>query len=67
MGISRILRIKEVKEVTGLSRTSIYRKMAAKEFPLAVKLATQTVGWRESEIERWIESLQPASQAVSTN
>ena len=57
MGISRILRIREVVHVTGLSRSTIYRQMAVKEFPQAVRLAPQTVGWREHEIEAWIVGL----------
>lgn len=51
---SRLVRLPEVKDRTGLSRTSIYRKMEAGEFPLAVKLSTNAVAWRETELERWI-------------
>lgn len=51
---SRLVRLPEVKDRTGLSRTSIYRKMDAGEFPLAVKLSTNAVAWRETELERWI-------------
>ena len=51
---SRLVRLPEVKDRTGLSRTSIYRKMDAGEFPLAVKLSTHAVAWRETELERWI-------------
>jgi prophage regulatory protein len=58
MGIKRILRIQEVKHVTGLSRTSIYRQMAAEQFPAAVRLGPQAVGWFEHEIQAWIESLE---------
>lgn len=51
---SRLVRLPEVKDRTGLSRTSIYRKMDAGEFPLAVKLSANAVAWRETELERWI-------------
>jgi prophage regulatory protein len=51
----RILRIKEVQHLTGLSRTSIYRKMEAKEFPAPVRLGVQSVGWRSSDIEQWTD------------
>jgi predicted DNA-binding transcriptional regulator AlpA len=57
MPLNRILRIKEVEHVTGLSRATIYRKMAVGAFPASVRLATQTVGWRELDIEGWIDSL----------
>jgi prophage regulatory protein len=51
---NRLVRLPEVKDRTGLSRTSIYRKMDAGEFPLAIKLSTNAVAWRETELERWI-------------
>jgi prophage regulatory protein len=51
---NRLVRLPEVKDRTGLSRTSIYRKMDAGEFPQAIKLSTDAVAWRETELERWI-------------
>jgi prophage regulatory protein len=51
---NRLVRLPEVKDRTGLSRTSIYRKMEAGEFPLAIKLSTNAVAWRETELEQWI-------------
>ena len=61
MALKRILRIDEVLHVTGLKRTTLYRKLKAKQFPAPVRLATQTVGWREQDVEAWIESLKPVS------
>lgn len=51
---SRLVRLPEVKDRTGLSRTSIYRKMEAGEFPKAIKLSANAIAWREPELERWI-------------
>jgi prophage regulatory protein len=51
---NRLVRLPEVKDRTGLSRTSIYRKMDAGEFPPAIKLSKNAVAWRETELERWI-------------
>ena len=51
---SRLVRLPEVKDRTGLSGTSIYRKMDAGEFPVAIKLSANAVAWRETELERWI-------------
>jgi prophage regulatory protein len=51
---NRLVRLPEVKDRTGLSRTSIYRKMDAGEFPSAIKLSKNAVAWRETELERWI-------------
>jgi len=50
----KILRIRTVLERTGLSRSTIYRKMQDGTFPSQVKLSEHCSGWRESEINRWI-------------
>jgi prophage regulatory protein len=50
----RFLRRQDVERITGLSRSSIYEKMAAGTFPKQVKLAQQTVGWIEAEVVAWM-------------
>jgi prophage regulatory protein len=52
-----ILRLPEVRACTGLSRTAIYRAIASGRFPRPVALGPRAVGWRESDIIEWIESL----------
>ena len=55
----KILRLKEVKAVTGLSRSTIYAEMAKGEFPKQVQLTgNRSVGWHESVIIQWIETRQ---------
>ncbi|MXY68667.1 MAG: AlpA family phage regulatory protein [Acidobacteriia bacterium] len=57
----RIMRIREVIEVTGLSRTTIWRRVRDHEFPVPLKLGslkTRSVGWREEDIERWLNGLE---------
>ena len=49
-----LLRMTQVKTRTGLSRSSIYLKIKAGEFPDQVSLGARAVGWLESDIERWI-------------
>lgn len=57
----KILRLKEVKAVTGLSRSTIYAEMAKGEFPKQVQLTgNRSVGWHESVIIQWIESRRQA-------
>ena len=52
----RILRRPVVEARTGLSRSTIYEWMKRGEFPKPVALGTRLVGWRESEIEAWLEA-----------
>ena len=53
----RILRLYAVKDQTGLSRSTIYELMKAKNFPQSLKLGAHSVGWIESEIKEWIDHL----------
>ena len=53
---NRILRLDEVRERVGLSRTHVYDLIAAKRFPAQLKLIPggRSSGWLESEIDTWI-------------
>ena len=56
---TRILRLKEVQRMTGLSRSTIYVEMAKGNFPRQVQLTgVRSVGWYESAVVQWIESRQ---------
>ena len=50
----RIIRLKTVLARTGLSRTTLYRKMGEGTFPRQVKISVHGAGWRESAVNRWI-------------
>ena len=50
-----ILRLPEVVKSTGLARSTIYKKMSANEFPKPISLGVKSVGWLESDIQKWIE------------
>jgi prophage regulatory protein len=50
----RLIRIAEVKNITGLSTASIYRRIAAKEFPRPVALGPMARAWPLTEVQRWI-------------
>lgn len=55
--MNRILRLPEVKHLTGLSRSSIYSKITQGEFPKQINLGGRSVGWSEKEIHAWIDEL----------
>lgn len=58
--VSRILRIKDLTKLTGLSRSAIYDRMDAKsprcdpDFPKSVALGGTAVGWFLEDVERWL-------------
>lgn len=52
----RILRINAVLDRTGLSRATLYRKIADGSFPKQIKLSTRCAGWRESAINAWLRN-----------
>ena len=60
-GQDRILRDKEVRDRTGLSRTTRWRLIRAEKFPKPIKLTEHAIGWRESSIEEWLASREQAS------
>ena len=49
----RFLRLPAVIDRTGLSRSTVYRKMEAGTFPKQVRIASRCAGWRESAIHEW--------------
>ena len=59
-----ILRRKQVEKRVGLSRSTIYSKIATGEFPTPIALGARAVGWVESDITTWIESRIAASHAL---
>lgn len=50
----RVLRIRAVLERTGLSRSTLYRRVDQGSFPTQVRISERCVGWRESAIEAWM-------------
>jgi prophage regulatory protein len=50
----RVLRLREVKQRTGLSQSGIYAKMARGQFPRTIPLGALAVGWLAHEIDDWI-------------
>ena len=50
------LRRKQVEEITGLSRSTIYAYVEAGTFPVPYKIGVRAVGWKTDEVEAWIKS-----------
>lgn len=52
----RILRLNAVLDRTGLSRSTLYRKMKGGTFPKNVRISERCAGWRESAIDAWLDN-----------
>ena len=52
----KILKQKEVVQLTGLSRVTIWRLEQQGEFPEKIALSPNRVGWLENEVSDWITS-----------
>ena len=50
-----ILRLPQVKNQTGLSRSAIYQRIADGAFPKQIDLGGRAVGWLEADIQNWIK------------
>ena len=51
---NRIIRLRTVLDRTGLSRSTLYRKIGEGSFPPQLKISVHGAGWGEAEIERWV-------------
>jgi prophage regulatory protein len=53
-GNGRLLKGIEVVELTTLSMSEIYARIARRQFPAPLKLGVRRVAWVESEVRAWI-------------
>lgn len=58
----RFLRLPEVLDRTGLSRSTIYVRLDQGRFPRPVSLGARAVGWIEAEVDEWIRERIAASR-----
>ncbi len=52
---ARLIRLKQVMDNTGLSRSYVYALAQKGQFPKPVKLSERSSAWIESEILTWID------------
>jgi prophage regulatory protein len=52
----KVLRIAQVTNDLGLSRSSVYSLMKEGAFPKPISLGARSVGWLDFEIFNWLES-----------
>ena len=51
---NRIIRLPTVLDRTGLSRSTLYRKIGEGSFPSQLRISVHGAGWNEAEVERWV-------------
>lgn len=52
MGIE-LIKLIEVKKISGLSKSEIWRRVSRKSFPIPVRLSVRCARWSRSEVEAW--------------
>lgn len=52
---SKVMRMKGVVDLTGLSRSTIYQKIACNQFPKQIRLGARAVGWLHDEVIGWLD------------
>jgi prophage regulatory protein len=66
----RLLRRRQVEQVIGLSRSTIYARLDKKSphydptFPKPITLGVKSIAWVESEIQSWVASRITSSREV---
>lgn len=63
----KFIRLPEVKNKTGLSRSSIYLRMSNGDFPRSISLGngSRAIGWLESDVNQWLDERIAASKAAN--
>jgi len=59
----KIVRLPTVKDLTGLSRSTIYLRISNNEFPAPISLGGRAVGWVEADINNWLAEKIEAGRA----
>lgn len=53
----RLVREKECRQITGLSRQRRWEMEKAGRFPKRINLGTRSIAWRLSELQAWINDV----------
>lgn len=62
---TRILRLPELMQTVGLSRSAIYEKVADGHFPRPIPLSGRAVGWLSDEVSGWIAAQVKAAREAA--
>jgi prophage regulatory protein len=59
-----LIRLPEVKRITGLGKSSIYARCKEGRFPSPINLGGRMSAWCESEVLQWVREIVAASRGV---
>lgn len=62
-----VLRIKQICEITALSKATIYREIKKGRFPSPIQLTERNVGWLLSEVNDWVSSRKKVNLALNVD
>jgi prophage regulatory protein len=51
----KIYRISEVCDLTGLTKSSIYKQIRLNKFPRGIKITDRSTGWSSDVIDNWLK------------
>lgn len=51
----RLMRVVEVERLTGLSRSTLYRRIRGEGFPAPIDVGGRSVRWSQAAVLTWIE------------
>jgi prophage regulatory protein len=51
---NNLLKLRDVRDATGLSKTAVYKLQRNGQFPQAVRIGERAVAWPESEVAAWV-------------
>ena len=60
------LRLRGVRAVTGLSKSSLYALIRGNSFPAPVRIGPRSVAWVESEVKEWAAERVYASRSATS-
>jgi prophage regulatory protein len=63
----KFLRLSEVLDRTGLSKTTLYSLMRQNRFPQSIPISDRTVAWSELELTEWLQDTMQKRHANRDN
>ncbi len=60
----RLVRLPEVMQRTGMSRSWIYNEVRQRRFPAPVRVGGRAVAWLDADLARWLADVASRGSAI---